>query len=159
MSKATSTPKRPEGSWVVVPSAQAPAVVDDCFEETLLPDVHEFWTLSAADAEEADRALAALLRTGRSRDNHLQIESEAPIGQYYRKYAGVVWQARRLVHVSGFVVSETERWASHKRSMGLGDFDWKTETVYVCGGGANYFHGVYDLDVHDFIAFRFNAPA
>jgi hypothetical protein len=108
--------------------------------------VEDVWTPS--DAEIARLEDDLILRVARE----LEARGENPSpGGYYRQYAGFVIAGQRIIYVNGVDESAIERAPNASRP-----FDWRTQAVQICDGGAITFGVEYDPATGQFSNFAFN---
>ena len=65
---------------------------------------------------------------------------------YYRQYAGLVIDGRRVIYVNGFHKSIADTYPS----------DWRQSPVIACDGGKMFFGVEYDVQSEAFVSFTFN---
>lgn len=104
------------------------------------------WTPTEADLNALEVRLAPVLET------HLRqaAESAAPT-DYYLQYAGFVIGGKRMIYVNGLHRDAIERDANPDHP-----FDWRTQAVQICDGGAITFGVEYYPDNGEFSRFAFN---
>jgi hypothetical protein len=108
--------------------------------------VEEVWTPTDAEVDALENDLLLLVARG------LEGAGQSPSpGGYYRQYAGFVIGRKRVIYVNG--VDET---AIQRAPNPDHPFDWRTQAVQICDGGAITFGAEYDPATRQFANFAFN---
>jgi hypothetical protein len=127
---------RPDQGAVLTGSAGR-SVFDQCTRD--VPQGRDgYWDPSAEQIQQLEADLVAWLRT------HKLPESDEPIQQSWRQYAGFTRLGRRLIYVNAFPGPLYE-----------GSY-WKREAEEVCAGGPAYYGAVYDPEARTFSEMKFN---
>jgi len=140
-------------SWAaLVPSQNAAVVGQPCG-----PPLHAaegIWSPSQEDIRRLERQLNLVLEESLARS--LLPDSLRPaVNDYYRQYAGVIVNGRRLIYVTGF----HRQYLASVQQLHGDTTAWRTQPVLVCDGGEFYFGAAYDPSDGHFIAFQFNGYA
>ncbi|HYD88592.1 MAG TPA: hypothetical protein VEA80_14050 [Vitreimonas sp.] len=110
--------------------------------------VEDVWTPDEAQIERVEDDL--ILRVAREMEARGQ--SPSP-GGYYRQYAGFMIDGRRIIYVNGVDESAIQNASGPAQA-----FDWRTQPVLICDGGAITFGAEYDPATRQVSHFAFNGP-
>ena len=105
--------------------------------------IEDVWTPTDTDAAAVDDQLVMYV----ARQLEQRGQSPSP-GGYHRQYAGFVIGGKRVIYVNGIEEQLTTN----------GPFDWRTQPVQICDGGALTFGVEYDPTTRQFANFAFNGP-
>jgi hypothetical protein len=108
--------------------------------------VEDVWTPTDAEVDALENDLLLLL----ARELEGAGQSPSP-GAYYRQYAGFVIGGKRVIYVNGVDETAVERAPTPDHP-----FDWRTQAVQICDGGAITFGVEYDSAARRFSNFAFN---
>lgn len=108
--------------------------------------VEDLWTPTDAEVDALENDLILLV----ARELGEAGQSPSP-GGYYRQYAGFVIGGQRVIYVNG--VDET---AIERAPDAAHPFDWRTQAVQICDGGAITFGAEYNPATRQFSHFAFN---
>jgi hypothetical protein len=127
---------RPDQGAVLTGSAGR-ALFDQCTRD--VPQNRQgYWDPSPEQIRQLEADLVTWLRTRRLP------ESETPIQQSWRQYAGFTQMGRKLIYINAFPGPLYE-----------GGY-WKREAEEVCAGGPAYYGAVYDPQTRTFTNVQFN---
>lgn len=130
--------------WVLLTGDQAGILIHQCSRESPMA-IQSAWTPTAAVLEKMELQLAAITR----------LESKICCGvggkiddvnAYYRQYAGLVIEGRRLIYINAFV-----------RTANISD--WRIQPALICDGGQAYWGVLYDPATGEFFDLAFNGEA
>jgi hypothetical protein len=124
-------------------------VVVDVMTETtpcgrLQREFHGSWTPSAQDIDALEPRLARFLGIRLLMDAELFGHEPFAVGDFVRKYSGVIWEDRRLIAICGATLQ-------HWDERG----DWRTTPLPVRDGGSSHFGALYDPATGNFDYFEF----
>lgn len=108
--------------------------------------VEDVWTPTDAEVDALENHLILLV----ARELGEAGQSPSP-GGYYRQYAGFVIGGRRVIYANGVDETAVEREPNPQRP-----FDWRTQPIQICDGGAITFGVEYDPATRQFSNFAFN---
>jgi hypothetical protein len=140
-------------SWAaVLPSQNAAAVGQPCG-----PPLHAaegIWSPTQEDISRLERELDRVLEKSLAR-SALPDSLRPAVTDYYRQYAGVVVNGKRLINVTGF----HRQYLAAVQRLNADTTAWRTQPVLFCDGGEFYFGATYDPSDGHFITFQFNGYA
>jgi hypothetical protein len=129
--------------WVLLPEAQASAVVQQC--SRAVPRITGSWVPTARDI----RRLEQDLKTLRGRQAEACCAPKAHLddpSQYFRQYAGVLREGQRVIYVNAF-----------RRDPFAGSAqDWHKTPVILCDGDPGNWGVLYDPSTRRFFRLAFN---
>lgn len=130
-----------EPSWVLLDGDQASILIHQCSRESPVA-IQSVWTPSTEILEQMESHLTEITKLkakiccgiGNSVDD---------VNAYYRQYAGLVVEDRKLVYINALA-----------RKSGIKD--WRTQAVLHCGGGRSFWGVMYDPASKIFFDLAFN---
>lgn len=129
---------------VLLPDAQAAAVVQQC--SRAVPRITATWIPKASDIRRLESDLKHL--KGQRANACCSPSAQMDDAQkYFRQYAGVVRNGRRLIYVNGFM---------QPPANGPDGLDWKHTPVIACDGGTSFWGVLYDPATRVFTQLAFN---
>ena len=154
ISQASTARFDPEWS-VVFPPEKAPALLQQC--SRAVPGPTEGAWLPAPDTiRQLEIALIPVFQQAATKAVMEGARPGAP-RDYYRQYAGIVVESRRLVYVNGFNASLLKLEAQLRPSRPA--MDWRAVPIDVCDGWTDFFGAEYDPATRTVRNFRFNGRA
>jgi len=131
--------------WVLLEGDEAGVLIHQCSRES--PEaIKAVWTPTATVLEKMEARLTAINK----------LESTACCGAgfrvddvnaYYRQYAGLVIEDRKLIYINAFSRSAA------------GIDDWRQQPVMICDGGRSFWGVLYDPVSGNFFDLAFNGDA
>jgi hypothetical protein len=144
----------PEWS-VVFPAEKGPTLLKQCSRAVPGP-TQAAWLPEPDTIRQLEIALVPVFQQAA---NKAVMEGARPgvPSEYYRQYAGIVVEGRRLVYVNGFNASLLELEAQLRPPRPA--TDWRAVAIDVCDGWTGFFGAEYDPAARTVHNFRFNGRA
>lgn len=130
-----------EQSWVLLDGDQAAILIHQCSRESPVA-IQSVWTPSAEILEDMESRLTAISRLEASICCGIGASVD-DVNAYYRQYAGLVVEDRKLIYINAF-------------AHNAGIKDWHTQPVLHCGGGRSFWGVLYDPASKLFFDLAFN---
>jgi len=133
-----------ERPWVLLDGDQGAMLIHQCSRES--PEaVRSAWTPSAAVIEKMESRLTDITRLKSTLCCGAKFNVD-DVGHYYRQYAGLVIEDKKLIYINAFARTAVVN-------------DWRQEPVLICDGGRSFWGVLYDPATEKFFDLAFNGES
>jgi len=133
-----------ESEWVLLEGDQAAILIHQCSRES--PEaIQSVWKPSPAVLQKMEARLAEIskLESKLCCGNGARVDD---VHAYYRQYAGLVIEDRKLIYINAFARTAASA-------------DWRQQPMMPCDGGLSFWGVLYDPASGEFFDLAFNGEA
>ena len=140
--------------WAILPVGESKSALMQCSRTSPGPSA-PFWSPVPAQVEELEKRLPAYLR----QQKHAAHADH--FAKYLRQYVGFTRKGRKLIYLNAFSTNVLDMLCRSGAKAGPGDCrnQWRTEGLFVCDGGDDFWGVEYDPESKTFSGLNFNGVA
>lgn len=141
--------------WAILPVGETKAVLSHQCSRSAPEPGEPFWSPTPAQVEELDKRLPDYLRQQK------QGAHAEHLSKYLRQYVGFTGKGRKLIYLNAFPTEMVDMLCRSGVKTGSGDCrnPWRTQGVFVCDGGDDFWGVEYDPESKAFSGLDFNGSA